>query len=173
MEIFASLDDTLIDRCFQPVVDWIAQHLLSDCFQQARVCTNISAVLWIWSQIDDVTSAARLGSTGLQVFQTSLLLVGLGGILVLHTLFQRVGGVGGQGRANPLRAGMYMHRLTLLLALGVNTAKSMAGSGSVALLTLGIFTTTAVYIGACSNPPPAKHKRSEAGWVGRLSAHPS
>jgi hypothetical protein len=164
-EIFERVDDALIGRGFQPLVDWIAQYLLLDCFQQARICTNISAVAWVLSQAGDLTAAARSGLVVLQVLQTALLLVGLGSIMVLLTLFQRVGGAGqGQGRANPLRAGMYMHRFSLLLGLVINIGRSAAGIGSGALLVL-VFATAAVYVGSCSNPPPKQREHLGSRWL--------
>jgi hypothetical protein len=155
-EIFERLDETLIGRIFQPLVDWIAQYLLLDCFQQARICTNISAIAWVLSQGGDLSAAVRSGLVILQVLQTALLVVGLGSIMVLHSLFQRVGGQG-QGRANPLRAGMYVHRFGLLLGLVINIGRLAAGMGSGALLVM-VFATAAVYVGSCSNPPPKQRE---------------
>jgi hypothetical protein len=171
-DILGHADERLIDRVFQPVVDRIAESLAVDCFQLARVCTSISAIAWILSQAAELIAAARSGWVGLQVFQTTVFLLGLGAIMVLHTLFQRIGRAGqGQGRANPLRAAMYTQRLIILLGLAGNLVKAAFGVGSPALLAVTLSASAAVYFGACSNPPPKQHSRSPAGswrWLATL-----
>lgn len=164
--IFDRVDDALIDRVFQPLVDWIAASMSLDCFAQARVCTSVSAIAWILSQAKDLAVAAQSGPVGRQVLQGVLLLLGLGAIMVLHTLFQRAGGRGGQGRLNPLRVAMYAHRMTILLGLGVSVLKIALGVGSFVLLAMALFATAAVYAGACSNSPPRQQARQDAsgGW---------
>lgn len=150
-EIIARVDEALIDKLFQPMVERIAALLPLGCFQQARICTGVAAVAWILSKAADVTAAVRTGMLGPQVFQISLLLLGLGSIMVLHSLFQRGSG---QGQANPLRAVMYPHRLCLLFGAAISLLRTTAGQGTWALFTVAIFAVASVYIGSCSNPPP-------------------
>lgn len=164
LKIFARVDNILIDRVFQDLVNWLTPRLLLDCFGQARFCTNVSAFAWIWSQARAVWSA----SIGIQVFQAALLLLGLGALMALHTLFHRIGGTGSEAKVNPLRAGMYAHRFIILSGLVVNIAKATVGLDSCALLAVAAFTTAAVYLGACSNPPPKPRERWDSG--GRLAA---
>lgn len=159
------LDNALIDRIFQPAVDWIGAYLSLDCFAQARVCTGISAIAWILSQAGELILASRSAVVGLQVFQATLLLLGLSAIMVLHTLFQRAGSAGtGHGRANPLRLTMYGHRMVIMAGLVVSLVKAFAGVGSFALLAMVLFAMAAVYAGACSNAPPRQHVRLGRGW---------
>lgn len=171
--IFDRIDNTMIDYVFQPLVDWIAHHFSIDCFVQARVCTGISAVAWILSQARDLVLAVQSGVVGLQVFQAALLLLGLGAIMVLHTLFQRAGGGGkGPGRANPLRVAMYGHRFTILIGLLVSVLKLAIGVGSFVLLAMILFATAAVYIGACSHPPAKRQTQQGVDWRRRTAASP-
>lgn len=161
-ESWGRVDDALIDRVFQPLVDAISQHMPMNCFRMACVSTDLAALAWIVSQAQATTVATGSGVLGFEAFQFSLILLGLGAITLLRTPFERMGGTGGgTERANPLRPGMYVHRLACLLWLAVLAAKTAAapvGLGSVALFSVGIFVTAAVYIGACSSRP---HKRSQ------------
>ena len=168
--VLARTDDYLIDCVFQPVVDSIADLQSLTCFQMARVCTSISAIAWIWSQQADLVTAARSGWVGLQIFQAVIFLLGLGAIMVLHTLFQKVGSLGlGQGRVNPLRMAMFIQRLIILLGLAGSCAKAALGVGSPALLTVTLSASAALYFGACSNPPPTRHRRTRTNQ-GRMLA---
>jgi hypothetical protein len=152
---FASLDGALIDKVCQPIIDWFAQHVAIDCFRVARICIDLSALAWIVSQASD--AAASPGSVP-QGIQFGLIVVGLGAIMMLRATFQRAGG----GRQpNPLRAAMFAHRLACLLWLTALLAKSTtmpAGLASMALFAVGGFATVALYVGACSNPPPTRRE---------------
>jgi hypothetical protein len=165
--IFDRMDDTLIDGVFQPLADlcmsWgAAWNLPLDCFHLARFCGNVAALAWILSQAAGLSAAIRSGWLGLQVFQATLLLLGLGSIMVLQMLFQRDPGA---GMANPLRDGMYLHRCCLLLGLAATLCRAAIGPGSPALLTVAAFATAAAYLAACSNQPP-RWKSSD--WDRRL-----
>jgi hypothetical protein len=167
----ARADDALIDCVCQPLVEWIERRTALDCFGVARLCTDLSALAWILSQLGSVSAAAGTGTLGLKVFQFALIVLGLGAILVLRTTFERVGGAA-SGRPNPLRAAMYVHRLACLLwltGLSVKTVMSLSGFGSLALLAVGGFATMAAYVGACSNHPPKRRQTS----VGQLEPAPA
>jgi hypothetical protein len=163
------LDGELIDRGFQPFVDWIGQSLAFDCFRLARVCTDLSAFAWILSQAPDTAVAFGTAPRGYEVFQISLIMVGLGSIAVLRSVFERYGSRRSGARINPLRASMYIHRVSCLLwltALTVKTTMGPIGFGSLALLAVGGFATIAVYVAACSNRPPRwrEHKANFRNW---------
>jgi hypothetical protein len=151
------------------LTDWIDQHAEIGCFRIARICIDLSAFAWILSQTSAAASAVGIGSLGLQTAQFALILVGLGAIMILRTTFERAGGTGRErqgGQANPLRAAMYTHRLTCLFwlaALVIKAATAPAGFGSFALIAVGGFATAALYVGACSQPPPKQreHKVSD------------
>jgi hypothetical protein len=167
------LDKALIDRLFQPLVDWIVENFSLDCFGLAKICTRLSAIAWILSRANEVTLVFRGAPAGLQVFEATVLLIGLGAIMVLHTLFQRVGEAGqGHGQANPLRMAMFGHRVTILAGLAASLLKMIMGTGSGALLAMSLLVTAAVYAGACSNRPPRRHVEFAGQW-GRRQAEAS
>ena len=169
--LFARLDDGLLDRGFQPLVDWLADHAEVDCFRIARLCTDLAAGAWVLSQAELITAAARAGNTSLATFQAVLILCGLGGMMTLRTLFQRPGGgrsSGNRAQANPLRAGMFTHRVASLLWLAALSAKTFTmppGLALFALLAVGLFGTASLYLGSCSTPPP----RTRTSTVRRMA----
>ncbi len=166
------LDDILIDIVCQPVVDWIDQMVAFNCFRIARFLLDLAAFAWILSQAESAVTAARTGLPGLATFQFTLIVVGLGAITVLRSIFNR-GGDGGStrqgGLQNPLRPGMFTHRLTCLvwmLCLLLKTALAPANFGSGALLAVGTFATAALYLGACSKPPSKRRECGSEFWRG-------
>ena len=164
------VDAFFIDRVFQPVVGWIAEHPPLDCF-----CRPASAQVPVRSfgfspQAGNVTAAIQSRSAILQILHATLLLLGFGAILVLHRVFQRPGGRGNQ--ANPLRAHLYAHRLTILFSVAINGPKVAFGSGSLLLLAVAAFAAGAVYIGSCSTPPPQRRTNPEINWGWKLSSLP-
>jgi hypothetical protein len=159
--LFARGDDILIDKLCQPAADRLFWTWEIDCFRIARFCTDISALAWIVSQARGVVAAPETGPSGIVVFQFALIMIGLGAIMTVRCLFERDGRAGGTSRArpfNPLRAKMFGHRLICILGLVnllVQTILSPVEIASVASLTTQFFLTTAVFMGACSNRPPA------------------
>jgi|GEM_PF-2206722 len=170
-DMFARLDDGLIDRAFQPLVDWLADHIGVDCFRIARLSTDIAAGAWVLSQAEVASAAARSGNTSLATFQAVLILCGLGGMMTLRTVFQRPGGgrsSGNRAQANPLRAGMFTHRVASLLWLAGLAAKSFAmepGLPLYALLAVGLFGTASLYLGSCTTPPPRTRTSTVNRWA--------
>ena len=78
----------------------------------------------------------------------------------MRNLFQRTNRAGGASiGANPLRAGMHVHRavcLIWLVGLLAKTAAAPLGLAPVMLLAVGVFITMALYVGACSDRPPKR-----------------
>jgi len=175
-EGFARVDDALIDRVFQPLVDWIGDNTAFNGCRVARACIDLAALAWILSQTGNVARSVEAGNLRLEIFQFALIVVGLKAILVLRTLFQRMDGTRAArmgGAENPLRAGMQVHRavcLLWLIGLLVKTGASPTGLESLALLAIGVFATMGVYVGACSNPPPQRRESRTDEWGGRLAA---
>jgi hypothetical protein len=169
-EHIARVDTALIDRLCQPLVDWVCQHAAFDCFKMARVCTDLSALAWILSQTPGAAAAFGTAPFGYEVFQFALIVLVLGAITVLRTLFERAGGTRQGGQANPLRAVMYTHRFGCLLGLTavfVKTAMTPIGFVELALLAVSGFATLAVYVGACSNRPPKRSEHRADNWSWR------
>ena len=168
----ARADDVLIDKVCQPLVDWIDQAAELDCFKVARVCTDLSALAWILSQASVTAAAVGTGNLGFEFFQCALILLGLGSIIVLRTIFERVGGSRGGSQANPLRASMFTHRVMCLLwliGMLIKTAMTPVGFEPLALFAVGAFATLGVYAGACSNRPPKRHEQRESLWSSRTA----
>jgi hypothetical protein len=156
------LDGALIDGVCQPLVDRLYNHLASDCFRLARICTDLSALAWILSQAPGASEAAKTGNLDLGMFQFALIVLGLGAIMVLRALFERAGNGRNGGLPNPFRAGMFTHRLVCLVWLAgllVKTGMTPIGFGSLTLLAVGGFATAALYLGSCSNRPPKTRDR--------------
>ena len=158
------VDGILIDRMCQPVIDWVNGHLTVNCFKAARVLVDLSAFAWILSQASGLAAAAGAKTLENTLVQFALVVVGLSAIIVLRGVFDRAGTMASGGQGNPLRAAMYSHRLTCLLwlvALLIKTSATPLGLESLALLGVGGFATAAVYMGACSNRPPARREYRE------------
>jgi hypothetical protein len=168
---FARVDAALIDRVCQPMIDWIDQKVAVDCFWVARTCIDVSALAWIVSQASGAASLARFAIQGPEVIQFALIVLGLGAVMVLRRTFERPAG---GHRPNPLRAAMVAHRLSSLVWLAgllAKTATMSFGLASLALLAVGSFATVALYVGACSAPPPKRRefRIGEEQWRMALS----
>ena len=164
---FERVDGALIDKVCQPLIDWIDQHVVIDCFRVARTCIDLSALAWIVSQASGASLPAEVVPMGIQF---ALIVLGLGAIMMLRATFQQTGGV---RRPNPLRAAMYIHRLTCLIwlmGLLAKTATMPAGLAPFALFAVGGFATVALYVGACSSPPPTRREISMDSERWRLAS---
>jgi len=162
----ANLDDALIDRLCQPVADWIFQSFTFDCFRTARLCIDLSALMWILSQARAAVIAARSGIPGLIAFEVALIVIGLGSIMTLRWVFER-GGSSQGGRANPLRAPMFPHRFACLLWLALQLFQAPGaplGLDTLTRVLVAGFATIGVYMGACSNRPAVPRDYRSGAW---------
>lgn len=160
------LDDALIDTVCQPAVDRISGIAPFGCYRISRFCLDLSSVAWIVSQAGVTVAAAKSGVPGLMACQILLIILGLGAMSTLRSVFGRSSGVQG-GQANPLRPAMTVHRLTCLLWLAGLTAKTLMAPpdvASLALFAVSVFVTTGVYIGACANRPPERRRSDASSW---------
>lgn len=174
-ERIAGLDDALIDRVCQPIVDRLATEMPVDCFRLARLCNDAAALAWILSQAGCVASAFATDNLALAGAQGALILIGLAALTTLRRVFD--GKLGPRSsttaRANPLRAAMFTHRLGCLLWLGtqvISTLVRPGGYSDILIVAVGFMTTASVYVGACSSPPPEKRRRTERDWIWRPAA---
>ncbi|MBN8872972.1 MAG: hypothetical protein J0H67_09080 [Rhodospirillales bacterium] len=166
---FGLVDDALIERVFQPLVERLAAVGVSRN-RAALMCTDLAAGAWLLAQAPRLSTdlAGRdLGGVGLHLV---LLLLGITALLSLRRLFQRVGGE----RANPLRLAMRPHRAVALLLL-VARLPELAGRGlgaeargngwaDLADLAMLVLAVLALYLGACAHRPPAR--RAAAATLG-------
>ena len=160
------LDDALIDKVFQRLVDLISQYATINCFQIARFCTDLCALAWILSNLEDVVTLPKLETAGFVAFQFAMLVLVLGAIMVLRQLFDRSGNAKGM-QANPLRPAMFIHRLISLVFLVNLSVKAILGSPdftALAQLAMQVFLTMAVYTGACLTRPPKRQAFLFGTW---------
>ena len=163
---FARLDDSLIERVFQPLADTLAERLGMDRLAAACLCVDIASVGCIVSQARSLLAGLMAWDASQAILRLTLLLVGLAALTSLRTLFRRVG-AGGKAK-NPLRISMQPHRAVVLLMLlsrlaGIGDA-GFAGFADGAMLT---FAAAALYLGACAARPPRRRRGlSLAGGTG-------
>ena len=168
-ERIAQLDDALIDRVCQPLVNRMAAGASVDCYRLARLCNDAAALVWLLSRMGCISDALASGNVGLAGAQSALVLIGLGALLTLRRVFE---GRSGGARANPLRPAMFLHRVACLLWLGVLLLGSLSGPGGLMeLLTIGValMMTASVYVGACSSPPPQRRSSRMRAWQHALA----
>jgi hypothetical protein len=171
------VDDVLIDRLFQPLVDWMNCEMAIGAGRAARILLDLAALAWICAEAGSTSGAMAMRDVQAGFVVALILVAGLSALTILKGVFRHKDGGGksrGAAQANPLRAGMQVHRVVCLVwvvALLVKTALVPADFAALALLAVGLFATAAVYIGACSNRPPKKRARL-AGWTpATISAH--
>jgi hypothetical protein len=157
-QTFASLDDVLIERLFQPVADLVSHRIGLSRTASACFCLDGAALAWILARGPGLSDAVNGREAGTAALGLSLLLLGLVALTSLRTLFRRAGGK----QANPLRQAMRRHRGVVLLMLLARLAQlrspGLADAADVAML---LCAAAALYLGACAEPPPVR-RRSEA-----------
>jgi hypothetical protein len=150
---FASLDDALIERFFQPVADFISHRTGLSRTVAACFCIDGAALAWIAARAPGLSSAVTGWDAGSAAFDLSLLLLGLIALTSLRTLFRRAAG----SRTNPLRQAMRQHRGIVLLMLLVRLVQlHAAGLADAAEIAMLVCATSALYLGACAEPPPVR-----------------
>lgn len=152
---FARIDDALIDRVFQPLAGGNAGHLALGPGRAARAAIDLATLAWILAEAGSIAMAASGRDLRACVVRGLVVVAGLSALTVLRGVFARSRG---GGTANPLRPGMEQHRAACLLwlvALAVKALVSPAGLEPLALLAVGACATAAVYLGACTEPPPS------------------
>jgi hypothetical protein len=161
---FEWLDDTLIDRLFQPLADWMNDRMALGPNRAARGAIDLASLCWILAQLSDVADAVHRHDVRTCVFLGLAVILGLWAFSILRNVFQRADGAnraGAQAQANPLRPGMQLHRVICLfwmIGLTVKTIMEPTDFTALALLAVGVFGTGAVYIGACANHPPKRRE---------------
>ncbi len=150
---FASIDDTLIERLFQPVTDLLANRLGLGRANAACVCIDAASLSWIVSRARGLSDDAASWHVATSLFEVSILLLGLVALLSLRTLFRRTG----TRQANPLRQAMRPHRAVVLLMLAARSvqlqAPCLTDLADLAMLVCAAF---ALYLSACAERPPLR-----------------
>jgi hypothetical protein len=150
---FATLDDVLIERLFQPATDLISDRTGLSRATAACFCVDVASLAWIVSQSRGLSDAVTGWDAATAFLDLSLLVLGLVALISLRTLFRRAG----SKQANPLRQTMRPHRAVVLLML-VTRLVQLHGPGlaDVADLAMLLCAASALYLGACAKPPPAR-----------------
>ena len=157
---FAALDDTLIDRWFQPLADRISGRFGIGRFRAATLCIDGAALAWLLSQAGAPAATLAAGDTATSLMPAFTLLLGLAALTSLRTLFQRA--AGGRASANPLRSAMRLHRAVVLLLLVARLARLGSGVTFADAAELGMLVaaTASLYFGACGGAPPQARRHS-------------
>jgi hypothetical protein len=163
-ERITRLDDALIDRVFQPMVDRLGARMSVDCFRLARLCSDVASLAWILAQAGGLSAAFATGNVALACAQGTLIFIGLAALATLRRVFEgRQGSRSATSRANPLRPAMFLHRLGCLLGLAAQLLNGLtrpSGFAALLIVAVSLMTTASVYVGACSSPPPELRRRA-------------
>ena len=159
-EQLLGVDDALVDRVFQPLADCVGALTGWGVFRLARCCLDAMALAWIAGQSREVSAMMAAGNTGAATRAFAVMALAVAAITMLRAQFLRPDGQSGTARtANPLRPAMQVHRILCLFWIAVLPIKIAAASSAIEAVSLAavvVFGTAAVYIGACSNPPPQR-----------------
>lgn len=157
---FVPIDDTLIERLFQPVSDLLTHRLGFGRGSAACVCIDIASLSWIVSRARGLSDAVATWDAAGAFLGLVMLLLGLIALISLRTLFRRAG----SKQANPLRQAMRPHRAIVLLMLAARVAQlhtpDLADLADLAML---VCAASALYLGACAQQPPLRH--AAAAWI--------
>jgi hypothetical protein len=158
---FAYFDSALIEHVFQPTADVVAYRLGLDRLRAAGFCLNGASIAWILSQAGSLSNAVTQWQACNAFLGLVLLMLGLLALCSLRVAFQRIAAAKGM---NPLRVMMLPHRGVVLVLLFARllAVDNFANAADFAAL---LFALCALYLGACTSPPPATLSR-EAGQGG-------
>ena len=152
---FASLDDLLIERFFQPVAILIANHTSLSQDRAIRCCLDTASFAWILSRVGVLSNAMSVPEPALVLLNVGLLLLGLTALMSLRILFRRPK----SRQANPLRPAMQPHRAVVLLMLASNLLRAPpSGLGDMADMVMLVCTAAGLYLGACAGHPPRRRR---------------
>ncbi|HUB43766.1 MAG TPA: hypothetical protein VMB73_02165 [Acetobacteraceae bacterium] len=155
LRCFACFDSALIERVFQPAADAIAYRLGLDRLRAAGFCLDGASIAWILSQAGSLSDAVTQWQACNAFLGVVLLMLGLLALCSLRVAFRRVTRAKGM---NPLRVMMLPHRGVVLVLLFTRllAVDDFANAADFAAL---LFAVCALYLGACTSPPPATLSR--------------
>jgi hypothetical protein len=150
---FAPLDDILIERLFQPVSNLVSNRVGVGRGAAACFCIDIASLSWIVSRVGALSNAVAAWDASAAFLDLTFLLLGLVALVSLRTLFRRANGK----QVNPLRMAMQPHRAIVLAMMVARVLQYNATSlGDAADLGMLLFAASALYLGACAEPPPVR-----------------
>lgn len=149
---FASFDELLIERVFQPACNVLADRFGITRRGAAGFCLDIACLGWIIARVPPLSQEVMAWKAMAATFDLVILLLGLTALTGLRTVFRRRADV---RQANPLRQTMRPHRAVLLLMflarLGQLQEPGLTEYADIAMLLAAI---AALYLGACAGRPP-------------------
>ena len=162
-KMFTWLDGVLIEELFQPTADLITHRVRVGRGPIVCFCLDIASVSWIVSRSPGLSTAMAAHDDNSAVLDMLFLLLGLVALISLRMLFRKTTGTHG----NPLRIAMQPHRAIVLMMLAARLLQLQAlGLPDIADVAMLTFTTFALYLGACVEPPPV-HRHQAALLLAR------
>ena len=152
---FASLDELLIERVFQPASDLLIERFRVPRTSAAAFCLDIASLGWIVARVPPLSKEVVDWDATAASMHLLILLLGLLALTGLRALFRRQAGRQPGQQANPLRQTMRPHRAILLVMLIARLAQFQApGIAEFADMAMLLAATAALYLGACAERPP-------------------
>ena len=149
---FRQIDDWLFERLFQPLADFLALRAGLSRDVVAGFCLDVASAAWILSRVPALSIEVKQWNAAASLTAVALLGLGLTALVSLRILFRKI--CRGQ-RGNPLRPAMRPHRAVALLLLLVRlTQLHIPHLSDVAEIVMLLFSTSALYLGACAERPP-------------------
>jgi hypothetical protein len=150
---FEPIDDLLIERLFQPVLDMVAHRTGLSRPAACCFCVDMASLAWIVSRVRELSDAIGKWDLGSAFVDVAILMLGLVALVCLRTLFRRAG----NKQANPLRPAMQPHRAVMLLMLAARVVQLRVPTLMAAAdLSMLLFAASALYLGACVERPPMR-----------------
>jgi hypothetical protein len=152
---FSPLDNVLIERLFQPALDFITDQSGVSRATAACFCADAASFSWIVSRAMGLSDAVTAWDAGKASVDFAVLLLGLTALTGLRTVFRRAG----KSQGNPLRTTMRPHRAIVLLMLVARLMQLQTFiAADLADLAMLLFAASALYLGACAQRPPVKRR---------------
>ncbi len=152
---FASFDEFLIERMFQPACNLLAERLGIARASAAGFCIDIASLGWIIARVPPLSKEVMTWDAMAATLHLAILLFGLAALTGLRAVFRRQAGRQAGRQANPLRQTMRPHRAILLVMLIARLAQFQApGIAEFADMAMLLAAIAALYLGACAERPP-------------------
>lgn len=150
--MFASFDELLIERVFQPVCNLLADRFGVKRASAAGFCLDIASLGWILARAPQLSRETMAWDAVPATLHLVILLVGLMAFTGLRSVFRRRTG---SRQANPLRLTMRPHRAVVLVMFLARLMQFQAMDiATCADAVMLVAAAVALYLGACGERPP-------------------
>lgn len=152
-KFFAPFDDALLDRLFQPLAGALRHRYGLRRDGMAGFCVSAATICWTVARSAGLSEAIAADDMATVATSSAILLLGLGALVSFHCLSRRAP----TAAANPLRSTMLPHRAIVLLLLVTRLIPPVGPAvHDVADTAMLLFAAAALYLSACSDPPPVR-----------------